>query len=571
MNIVEDIHTNSEARPLQVLIVEDSEDDALLVLHELRRGGYEPTYELVDNETDMKHALESSGWDIVITDHRLPNFNSTGALQISNNHNADIPVIIVSGSLHEEYAVEIMRSGANDFLLKENLTRLVPVVERELRESVSRRARRKAEDTIRYLQNHDSLTGLNNRSEFEVRLQQTLEMSKQPGQSHALLYIDLDQFKIVNDTCGHLAGDELLKSITSEMCQLIRENDTLARLGGDEFGVLLESCPLSQAQQIAEKLLLTIKNHRFEWKGKYCGISASIGMVMVTSEHESYLDILSAVDIACFAAKDLGRNRIHLYSKNDDSLLQRHGEMNWVSRINHALENNLFVLYKQKIVSLHPADNSIPAYEFLVRIRNDDGSLTMPEMFIPAAERYNLMGEIDRWVVNNVFSSLSQSISRGKIYSCFVNLSGNSLCDHGVFTYIQKKLKQYAIPPNLICFEITETAAITNLDVALEFIRNIRGEGCFFALDDFGAGLSSYSYLKSIPVDYLKIDGSFIIDLLDDEVNHAIVESITRIGHVAGLGIIAEFVESDAVMRKLMAMGIDFAQGYGIEKPFLVQ
>ncbi|VAW78264.1 diguanylate cyclase/phosphodiesterase (GGDEF & EAL domains) with PAS/PAC sensor(s) [hydrothermal vent metagenome] len=560
----------SDLLPLQVLIVEDSEDDALLLLSELRRGGYSPNYALVDNEVDMKIALDSRSWDIVITDHRLPNFNSRDALQVATTHNEDIPVIIVSGSIGEDYAVNIMRSGANDYLLKDNLARLVPVVERELRETASRKARRKAEDTIQYLQNHDALTGLNNRVEFELRLQKALEHAKDPEQSHALLYIDLDQFKLVNDTCGHLAGDELLKAVTLEIGKLIRENDTLARLGGDEFGVLLESCPLEQAQQIADKILQGIKNYRFDWDGKLFGVSASVGLAMVTSEYHSYHDILSAADMACYVAKDHGRNRIQLYSKDDDSMVKRYSEMNWVSRIKHALENDSFVLHRQKIVSLRPADNNIPAYEFLVRIKNDDGSLTMPDTFIPAAERYNLMEEIDRWVVNKVFLSLSNSISSGKVYSCFINLSGNSLGDAGIYSYIQEKLKFFAIPPNLICFEITETAAIANLNLAMEFIRDIRSEGCYFALDDFGAGLSSYSYLKSLPVDYLKIDGSFIMGLLTDKVDLAIVESISRIGHVAGLRIIAEFVENDSVMYKLTEMGIDFAQGYGIEKPIPV-
>jgi len=511
MNIVENIHGTADVRPLQVLLVEDSKDDALLLLHELRRGGYDPDYILVDNKDDMKQALGSRCWDIVITDHSLPNFSSHDALMLVNSHNEDIPVIIVSGSIGEDCAVSIMRSGANDYLHKDNLARLIPVIEREVREAASRRARKKAEDTLLYFQNHDALTGLSNRSEFELRLQKALEASKIPGQEHALLYIDLDQFKIINDTCGHLAGDELLKAITSEMSHLIRDNDTLARLGGDEFGVLLEACPLPKAQKISEKILQTIKEYRFEWDGKTFSVSASIGLAMLSPEYVSYLDILSAVDMACYAAKDLGRNRIQLYSKDDDSLVRRHGEMNWVSRINHALENQCFVLYRQKIISLRPTDSCIPAYEFLVRIQNEDGSLTMPDIFIPAAERYNLVERIDRWVVNKVFSSLSRSIAQGQIYSCFINLSGNSLCDDGIFTYIQNKLKQYAIPPNLICFEITETAAITNLNVALEFIRNIRGEGCYFALDDFGAGLSSYSYLKSLPVDYLKIDGSLLL------------------------------------------------------------
>ncbi len=557
----------NKGSPIKVIIVEDSESDAILLIHELKRGGYAPSFELVDSYETLQKALKKQSWDIVITDHRLPNFSSRAALETVLAHGEDIPVIIVSGSIGDEFAVDAMRSGAQDYIMKDNLARLVPVIERELREKDIRSARRRAEDKIKYMSNHDSLTGLNNRTEFEHRLQSALDMVKKKNVAHSLLYIDLDQFKIINDTCGHAAGDEFLKQITYELQKLIRETDTLARLGGDEFGILLESCPLGRATQIANELLRRIKAFRFAWHDNSFNISASIGLVMISGSQRSYHDILSAADMACYVAKDFGRNRLHVYSKDDISLIQKHGEMKCVALVQNALEKDCFFLQRQKIISLNNAESQLPTYEFLLRLLEDDGSVTLPGVFIPAAERYNLMQTIDRWVIEKAISLLKEEIENGRPAIYFINLSGNSLSDDSIPSFIRDCIKRNQVPPELLCFEITETAAISNLNSALNLINIIRDEGCAFALDDFGAGLSSFSYLKNLNVDYLKIDGSFIVGILKDPMDVAIVESITKIGHVAGLKIIAEFVESDSIRNKLTQMGVDYGQGYGIDIP----
>ncbi|MEE8121434.1 MAG: EAL domain-containing protein [Anaerolineales bacterium] len=555
---------------LRVLIVEDSEDDALLLVQELRRGGYAPEFERVDTRKAMLAALEESPWDLVITDHNMPQFDSTEALALVKKTGIDVPVIIVSGSIGEDIAVEAMKAGAHDYVMKNNLVRLVPATRRELREAETRVARKKAEAAIRHMAYHDALTGLVNRSGFEQHLQHAVNSAQERALNHALLYLDLDQFKIINDTCGHVAGDELLRQLATVMNPHIRDSDILARLGGDEFGVLLESCPLESAQKIGESLLNAIKNFRFVWRDKSFTIGASIGMVLINKFTLNTEEALSNADMACYAAKDLGRNRIYLYTESDENLMRRHGEMQWVSRINQALDENRFVLYRQCIEPIN-GDKQTKFCEFLLRLREPDGRIILPQDFIPAAERYNLMPTLDRWVVDNAFSILTDLADDGSMAGLpkvfFINLSGASLSDESFFDFVRDRLQKYNIPPQSICFEITETAAIAQLNKAVEFIGQIKKLGCRFALDDFGSGMSSFSYLKSIPVDYLKIDGSFISNMLNDSMARAIVEAINNIGHVAGIRTIAEFVENQAIKDVLTEIGVDYAQGYGIEKP----
>jgi diguanylate cyclase (GGDEF)-like protein len=556
--------------PLRVLIAEDSEDDAVLLIRELRRGGYAPEFERVDTPKTMLAALKDSPWDLVITDHNMPQFDSNEALALVKTMGLDMPVIIVSGSIGEDVAVEAMKAGAHDYVMKNNLVRLVPATRRELREAETRAARKKAEAAIRHMAYHDALTGLVNRSSFEQLLQRAVNSAQEHALSHVLLYLDLDQFKIINDTCGHVAGDELLRQLAGVMNPHIRESDTLARLGGDEFGVLLERCPLESAQKIGKSLLDAIKNFRFIWHDKSFSISASIGMALINKLTPNTEEALSTADMACYAAKDLGRNRIYLYTDSDEDLAQRHGEMQWVSRINQALDENRFILYRQCIVPLNH-NNQAKFSEFLLRLREPDGSIILPQDFIPAAERYNLMPSLDRWVVDNTFAILTDllngSDTAGLPGMFFINLSGASLSDESFFTFVRDRLQRYNIPPQSICFEITETTAIAQLSQAVEFIHQIKKEGCRFALDDFGSGMSSLSYLKSIPADYLKIDGSFVSTMLSDSMNRAIVEAINQIGHVAGMHTIAEFVENQAIREALTEIGVDYAQGYGIEEP----
>lgn len=554
-------------RPLKLLVVEDSEDDALLLVRQLRKGGYMPDMLRVTRRDEIINALDMQRWDVVISDHNIPGLSSEAVLEIVQDSGIDVPFIIVSGSIGEEIAVAAMKTGAHDYIMKDNLARLVPAIDRELREAETRQAHKKAQKVIEHLAYHDALTGLANRHEFEIRVNRVLHDRLRQHDEHALLYIDLDQFKIINDTCGHIAGDELLKQLAVQIQHAIREHDTLARLGGDEFGVLLENCNVSEATLIAGKLLGIIKDFRFTWETKTFTLGASIGLVQFNGDmYKSMAAVLSAADMACYAAKDLGRNRIHVYSEDDANLLRRHGEMQWVSRINLAHEENRFMLYRQKIV---PVAKETGRYhlEFLVRMRGENSEEILPGAFIPAAERYNLMPRIDRWVIRHVFRYLASLDDKDAPALAFINLSGASLGDDGFFTFIRDQARESGTQPQRVCFEITETAAIANLSAAVAFINEIRAEGFRFALDDFGVGLSSFSYLKTIPVDFLKVDGSFIRDMLDDPMDAAIVESINRIGHVAGLQTIAEFVESDAILARLRQLGFDLAQGYAIDLP----
>ncbi len=562
--------TGQVKTPLNLLIVEDSEDDAMLVELQLRRNGYAPRSLRVDSAESLDRALSQGSWDVVITDHNLPSMDSKQALEKVRDYYPDLPVIIVSGSIGEEIAVEAMRAGANDYIMKDRLNRLVPAIERELRDAELRRAHRKAEATIHHMAYHDALTGLVNRAEFERRLQHALNSQKAGHTRHALLYLDLDQFKIINDTCGHIAGDALLRALTIDLLQHVRDRDTLARLGGDEFGLLLENCPIDRAKEIAERIRETIHGFRFSWKRHNFVIGASIGVVAIDPTCSSVEEVLSAADMACYAAKDLGRNRVHLYRRDDAELNRRHNEMQWASRITQAIEEDRLCLYQHSIVALN---QSTPVYyrEFLVRMIDNEGKLILPNAFIPAAERYNLMQSVDRWVIERVFRCLAIALDHGLMGDveplCFINLSGASLSDDGLTGFIHQLLEKHRLPPHMICFEITETAAITDFPNATEFVSTIKREGCRFALDDFGTGMSSFSYLKRLPVDFIKIDGSFVKNLRSDPMDYAIIQSISNIAHIGGMQTIAEFVEDEEVMALLRQIGVDFAQGYGIDHP----
>lgn len=552
-------------RVLRVLLVEDSEDDALLLVRELRKGGYELQSHRVYNAADLEAALARFDWDLIITDHNLPGFGSAAALAIIKRGGVDLPVIIVSGSIGEDVAVAAMKEGAHDYIMKDNLTRLVPAVDRELREAENRHAHRRAQETIQRLAFHDALTGLVNRHEFEARLKRALASTGE-GLGHALLYLDLDQFKIINDTCGHTAGDALLRQLAVVLRGPIRDVDTLARLGGDEFGILLHGCSLDHAQEVAERILQIIKEFRYTWQHKTFTIGASIGLVMIEDPSQTLSDVLRDADMACYAAKDKGRSRVHVYHSDDAELRQRHGEMEWVARLNRAIEENRFELYRQRIVPLQPGGTR--HHEFLLRLRGDDDTLIPPGAFLPAAERYNLMPALDRWVLRHALALLTRLYDPATIREVFfINLSGATLSDDQFGAFAIQQLKDYGLPPAAVGFEITETAVIANLASALDFIRQVKECGCRVALDDFGSGLSSFSYLKTIPADYLKIDGSFILGMLDDPMDRAIVDAINRIGHVAGLKTVAEFVESEAMKQRLVELGVDYAQGYAIHSP----
>ena len=413
---------------------------------------------------------------------------------------------------------------------------------------------------------HDPLTGLVNRRKFEGCLEEALLDSKTIRSKHALCYLDLDQFKIVNDTCGHAAGDELLRQVTALLQSRVRKTDVLARLGGDEFGLLLYHCSLELGRRVADKLLESIQAFRFVWQEKMFTIGASIGLVAIDATAESAVGVLSAADTAMYAAKDGGRNRVHVYQAGDRDLVRRCGDMQWVSRIVQALEENRFRLYYQAICPIQPEADASCHYEVLLRMEDERGRTVMPMAFIPAAERYNLMPQIDRWVVRTLFSALQQTNNHSQpLYA--LNLSAASLNDDHFLDFLQEQFLLHKILPSTICFEITETSTIANLNKAAEFIRHLKKIGCYFALDDFGSGMSSLAYLKNLPVDYLKIDGHFVKNIVSDPVSAATIEAINHIGHVMGLQTIAEFVENEAMLEKVKRLGVDYAQGYAIDAP----
>jgi len=415
---------------------------------------------------------------------------------------------------------------------------------------------------------HDALTGVPNRREFERCLIELLERPRESDRADMLCYLDLDQFKVVNDTCGHVAGDELLRQVTGLLREQLRVSDMLARLGGDEFGLILHGCPLDQALVLAERIRGSIQDYRFAWEGRSFSIGVSIGVVEITPDERDLGRLMSAADAACYAAKEDGRNRVHVYQPDDDKLLEQHGQMQWVGRLQSALDQDRLRLYVQPIVPLHSPEINPLHFEILVRLE-ENGKIISPGSFLPAAERYNLMPRIDQWVVNNTLAWLGDRFRKqGSLDGVYcINLSGASLSDDRFRSTLRATLEQMKLPPGAICFEITETAAVANLSKVVSFILEVKQLGCSFALDDFGSGLSSFAYLKNLPVDFLKIDGSFIKDVETDPIDLAMVQAINAIGHVMGLKTIAEFVENEAILDRLVEIGLDYAQGYHLGKP----
>jgi len=416
--------------------------------------------------------------------------------------------------------------------------------------------------------NHDALTGLINRRGFEQLLLETIGSAQNDDQQHTLCYLDLDQFKVVNDTVGHIAGDELLRQVTTLLQKGVRANDRLARLGGDEFGLLLSQCPIAEASHIAEKLRDLVHQFRFVWHNKTFIIGVSIGVVAIDQTSQDLMEVMGAADAACYAAKAKGRNCVHVYRQDDSELIRQRGERRLISKISHALETNSFRLYSQKIASIN---SQIPVehHEILLRMLDEKEELVSPNEFIPAAERYGLITEIDRWVIKTFFSNYhricQQRASTDGLYA--INISGASIGNNRFLNFLIDQFSLYQVPPHHICFEITETAAIVNFDDAQYFMSTLKQIGCRFALDDFGSGLSSFAYLMNLPVDYLKIDGSFVKNIINDPVSQSIVEAFNCIAHAMNLKTIAEFVEDEIILEKLRTIGVDYAQGYAIDRP----
>jgi diguanylate cyclase (GGDEF)-like protein/PAS domain S-box-containing protein len=422
---------------------------------------------------------------------------------------------------------------------------------------------------INYRATHDAMTGLMNRTEFERRLQALLDKARQERSSSVLCYLDLDLFKIVNDTCGHLAGDELLRQLSSVLKKKIRKGDDIARIGGDEFGILLSGCTLDNATDIAENIRRSIHDFRFVWDDKSFDVGASIGVVSIQDDSGDLQTIMQAADIACQCAKDTGRNRIYLLRPGDSTVGKLQHDINWVERINRAMQGGGLILHGHWI---HPLVNEPGTYskcEVLLRMEDENGRQINPASFLPAAERYHLMPGVDRWVIKNVCNLLSSiDLQALETLDCFnINISGQSLSDPSLYTYIVDQLDTHSIPPGRICFEITETAAVANMSSAQRLINSLRDYGCRFALDDFGSGLSSFNYLKNMKIDFLKIDGSFVRNIQTDPTDLALINSINQVAHSMGIRTIAEYVENEDILHQLQRLGVDYCQGYVYHQP----
>lgn len=433
---------------------------------------------------------------------------------------------------------------------------------------------RKLTTSLAYEARHDALTGLVNRREFKTRLETAFAGSLKRNEGHALCYLDLDQFKVINDSCGHAAGDQLLCKVTELLKSLLHSDETLARLGGDEFGLLIQNAELEDAVRIAESMLSAIKAFRFYWEGSSYTIGVSIGLTLMTRKSGDVDTSMSIADAACYAAKEKGRNRVQVFNPDDVELEQRQSEMRLVSRITTALDENRYVLYYQPIIPVCGSHDDSQHCEILLRMVNADGTLVQPAQFIPAAERYNLMPALDRWVIERTFDTFHKRYPTPELkraHQWSVNISATSLSSEGFIEFIRERAAQHEIVPQSICFEITETAAIADIQRVSNFLWGLRVDGFRFALDDFGKGMSSFSYLKVLPLDYVKIDGEFIKNILSDKVSLAMTEAIAKVVGVMGIQVVAEYVENIEILEKLREIGVDYAQGYGISKPILLE
>jgi len=414
---------------------------------------------------------------------------------------------------------------------------------------------------------HDALTGLVNRREFERRLEEAIEGGHRGDGQHVLAYLDLDRFKIVNDTSGHLAGDSMLREVAKLLRDAVRDSDTVGRIGGDEFGILLVGCPLDKARQIADDVTRAVGDHRFVWRDKIYNIGASIGLVEISRESGTLEELIAAADTACYVAKKQGSGRVVVYSARDEALARHTGEIQWLQRLQAALKENRFHLYHQVIVPAHGEDSG-PAMEVLVRLQDESGHDLLPAEFMRAAERYRLMGLVDRWVVQTTLAALGRgAIAVEPRHSIAINISGQTLGDAQFLEFVVECLDSTGVTPGQVCFEIAESAVIANLDHARRFVGVLHGMGCQFALDDFGSGVGSFSNLKTLPLDYLKIDGSFIRNLARDSVNQAMVTAMIKLARTLNFKVIAEQVEDSAAEEAARRMGVDYLQGYAIGRP----
>jgi diguanylate cyclase (GGDEF)-like protein len=557
------LHTRdvTDDSPL-ILIADDDKATRVLLRRVMEREGYKVV--AAETGAEAVRLCQSVAADLILLDYIMPELDGVEACaQIRTLERYKATPVLMITSLDDDASIHrALVCGASDYVTKPIL---LPVLRQRVRHLL---ASRRAERFMMHLAYHDSLTALPNREYFHQRLSEVLADPVIRTSQHAVMYIDLDQFKIVNDTCGHSAGDQLLRQLAHLLQATLRKDDLVARLGGDEFGVLLLHCDMERACQVAEKLRETVAGFRFFWESRIFTVGASIGVVPIDGDSVPLATVLSAADAACYAAKDSGRNQVQVYRPENEELRQRRTEMGWVNRITRALDEQRFRLRYQPIVALSSCERQADHIEMLVTMIDENGVSIAPDAFIPAAERYNLMPSIDRWVIDNALRFIG-SLPDGAhhLQTCCINLSGASLTDEHLLQYIQGKLVEYGVSPRLVCFEITETATIANMNRALRLISELRARGCRFALDDFGTGLASFAYLKHLPVDFLKIDGSFVKNIVRDPVNLAIVRATNEIGHALGIATIAEYVEDAETLQALRELGVDYGQGFGIARP----
>ena len=551
--------------------------------------------ELLEEQTRNKLTLELLKEGVIITDGSLdvihmnpvaesltgwPTFEAEGhhieeiirLIDSDNRERFDIPAhsaiqenrtIHVSQNLllvhnNDERAIEITIAP---HLSLESKAQGAVIIIKDLSET------RRLTNEIQHRASHDSLTGLLNRQEFEYQLEKSIASAAMHDVQHVLCYIDVNQFKIINAQAGHTAGDFILKEVAHLLRSKMRSIDYIGRLGGDEFAFLMVNHTLDNAKRTSQALIEEFQRHRFTWESQTFELGLSIGVVPVTKESPEPAQMLTRAELTCYSAKERGRNQVHVYQADDDELTRKHAEILRAAGITGALKEDRFMLYCQPIVSLSLGNRSIQHYELLLRLNDPNGNIIMPGSFIPAAERYGLMPNVDRWVIHTALHSYHETFGEKSGVHIAINLSGNSLNDDKLLGFIKDELASSEVDPQHVCFEITETAAINNLTQASHLIKELKTVGCCFALDDFGSGLSSFTYLKNLPVDYLKIDGSFVTDMSKDNIDYAMVEAINQLGHVMGIGTIAECAESDEVVDQLRKLGVDFAQGYAMGSP----
>jgi diguanylate cyclase (GGDEF)-like protein len=505
------------------------------------------------------------------------NTNSHKFKLTSERFNRLLTALRKYGSVNNHETIINSQIGINNWINISARLTFTPQTNEEVVEGtlININERKAAEDQLKHLANHDSLTGLVNRRAFEKAIMDALKAVKEKQLPSCLLYLDLDQFKIVNDLYGHSAGDVLLKNLSQRLyrkIESINKTHIIARLGGDEFGILLNNTPLNTAQGVAEQIRQSVEEFLFVWEGNRFSLGVSIGLVQLCPFHHSVEQVVVMADTACYLAKDQGRNRVHIFVESDHELEFRQLEMQWVSDIKQALSEDSFFLVFQNINANQTEESEGYHYEILLRLVSKQGNLCAPGQFLAPAERYSLMPNIDRWVIKHYFSWLQQNPEHLEQLACAsINLSTKSIGDDSFSSFLTQAFKDYSIPHNKICFEIIESMAITHIDNTNSFIEKFRSLGCRFALDDFGTGFSSYAYLKELQVDYLKIDGMFIKNLSQDPVSLAMVKSISDVATAIGIETIAEFVETEEIKQKLIELGITYSQGYHIHKPIKLE